>query len=163
MWKTASKSWAMGLIGTWTDMGWLTVWLYPTQFGDILLVARGELKILTDSLHEKREPTNIGIQMLFLSISIKQWLGHPWLWDLSHFGQAHDKNLAIYYVPSYENCLMRGHNGKRRNASWANPGHPPVIKHGYLENPPFSLMIFPAINLHLVRGFSSQPRLATGG
>ena len=39
--------------------------------------------------------------------------------------------------------------------------YPPVIKHGVLENGPFSSVMFLARNLHLVRGFSSQPCLLT--
>ena len=35
------------------------------------------------------------------------------------------------------------------------------IKHGVLENGPFSLVIFLARNLHSIRGFSSTPCLMT--
>jgi hypothetical protein len=35
------------------------------------------------------------------------------------------------------------------------PRGPPVIKRGWLENPPLSSMIFSPINLHLVWGFPS--------
>ena len=38
-----------------------------------------------------------------------------------------------------------------------------VIKHGWLENGPFSLVTFLARNLHSVRGFSSQPCLMKPG